>query len=147
MTRRLFGLGLILLAAASLAGMLSFKMLDQTSGAFACPSPGRMMAKVELIFGAHRNNGQPVSDDEWADFLAAEVTPRFPDGLTVLTGFGQWRGTTGLLVQETSRLLLIWHAPDASTDSRIEAIRAAYKARFGQESVLRADDAPACVSF
>ena len=35
----------------------------------------------------------------------------------------------------------------ANGDTRIEAIRTAYKTRFGQDSVLRADGAPACVSF
>ena len=48
---------------------------------------------------------------------------------------------------ETSRLLLIWYAPQAGADARIEAIRTAYKTRFGQDSVLRADGAPECVTF
>jgi hypothetical protein len=43
--------------------------------------------------------------------------------------------------------LFIWYAPQADGDTRIEAIRTAYKTRFGQDSVLRADGAPACVSF
>jgi Protein of unknown function (DUF3574) len=64
----------------------------------------------------------------------------------VLTGYGQWRDAAGRLIKETSRLLLIWYAPEAG-DTRIEAIRTAYKTRFGQESALRADGAPACVSF
>lgn len=53
----------------------------------------------------------------------------------------------GTLVKETSRLLLIWYAPQADGDTRIEAIRTAYKTRFGQDSVLRPDGAPAGVSF
>lgn len=32
-----------------------------------------------------------VSDEDWRAFLAAEVTPRFPDGLTVIDAAGQWR--------------------------------------------------------
>jgi hypothetical protein len=88
----------------------------------------------------------PPQEHEWAAFLAAEVTPRFPDGLTVLTGYGLWHDARGSLVQETSRLLHVWYAPAADADARIEAIRAAYKARFGQESVPRADGT-ACVSF
>ncbi|MGH6823753.1 MAG: DUF3574 domain-containing protein, partial [Methylocella sp.] len=98
-------------------------------------------------FGSERKNLTPIGEEEWATFLAAEVTPRFPDGLTVLTGYGEWRDAAGSMVKETSRLLLIWYAPMADSDSRIETIRAAYKTRFGQESVLRADGAPACVSF
>jgi hypothetical protein len=41
----------------------------------------------------------------------------------------------------------LWYAPQADGDTRIEAIRTAYKTRFGQDGVLRADGAPACVSF
>ena len=95
------------------------------------------MVRLELLFGSERKNTFPISDEEWAAFLAAEVTPRFPDGLTVLTGYGQWRDAKGTLVKETSRLLLIWYAPQGDGDTRIEAIRTAYKTRFGQDSVLR----------
>ena len=67
------------------------------------------------------------------------------DGFTVLDGAGQWRGPRGL-VREASHVLVIFHEPGAGTDQALEAIRAAYKARFRQQSVLRADST-ACVSF
>jgi Protein of unknown function (DUF3574) len=139
--------GTILIAAAGLIAAYSQTMTAPNNIDFVCLSPARPLAKIELLFGAQRKNALPVSDDEWAAFLLAEVTPRFPDGLTVLTGYGQWRDATGLVVKETSRLLLIWEAPRADGDPRIEAIRAAYKTRFDQESVLRANGAPTCVSF
>lgn len=138
--------GIFLLAAAGLFAASGWRMMEHNGSALVCPSQTRPMAKIELLFSAQRRNSVPVSDEEWEAFLAAEVTPRFPDGLTVLTGYGQWRDSAGRLIKETSRLLLIWYAPEAG-DTRIEAIRTAYKARFGQESVLRADGAPACVSF
>jgi hypothetical protein len=116
-------------------------------GGLDCRTTAKPLVRLELLFGSERKNTFPISDEEWAAFLAAEVTPRFPDGLTVLTGYGQWRDAKGTLVKETSRLLLIWYAPQADGDTRIEAIRTAYKTRFGQDSVLRADGAPACVSF
>jgi hypothetical protein len=43
-------------------------------------------------------------------------------------------------------MLLIWHRPSADSEEKIEAIRSAYKARFGQASVLRVDGL-SCVSF
>jgi hypothetical protein len=116
-------------------------------GGLDCRITAKPLVRLELLFGSERKNPFPISDEEWAVFLAAEVTPRFPDGLTVLTGYGQWRDAKGTLVKETSRLLLIWYAPQADGDTRIEAIRTAYKTRFGQDGVLRADGAPACVSF
>ncbi len=104
------------------------------------------MVRLELVFGTSRRNGPPVSEAEWARFLDREVTPRFPDGLTVLRGLGEWRGSNGQLTREMSNILIIWHDPADRTERAIEAIRAAYKLRFDQESVMRVESL-ACVSF
>jgi hypothetical protein len=74
------------------------------------------------------------------------VSPRFPDGLMVLTGYGQWRDSAGGRAREKARVVEIWYRPSADSDARIEAIRAAYKGRFAQESVMRVDGV-SCVSF
>ncbi len=50
------------------------------------------------------------------DFLAKEVTPRFPDGLSLFSGYGQWRNPEGRILKEMSRLLLIWYVPDAAVE-------------------------------
>jgi hypothetical protein len=112
----------------------------------ACRAEAAAMARVELLFGRARPGGGAVGDAEWADFLDREVTPRFPDGLTVFDGAGQWRGRDGAIVREPSHLLVIWYRPSAKSEADIEAIRAAYKKRFSQESVLRVDDV-SCVAF
>jgi hypothetical protein len=104
-----------------------------------CRSGSRPYSRVELYLGgAH-------ADAAWRDFLAKVVTPRFPDGLTVIEGAGQWRGPRGI-ERERSRVIVILYQPDATSDRRVEAIREAYKARFKQHSVLRVDST-ACVSF
>jgi len=139
--------GAILLAAAGLIATYVLVPPPHIGSGPVCSTAARPLARLELLFGSTRQDLTPISEEEWAAFVAAEITPRFPDGLTILTGYGQWRDARGTIVKETSRLLLIWYAPAADSDNRIEAIRAAYKARFGQESVLRADGAPACVSF
>ena len=105
----------------------------------ACRPGAGPMAKVELYLGA---TGSAAA---WRRFLAEVVTPRFPDGLTVLEGHGQWRGPRGI-VREPTRILVIFYAPDATSDARLEAIRQAYTRRFRQRSVLRADSS-ACVAF
>lgn len=112
----------------------------------ACREPASRMARLELLFGADRAGASPVSGAEWSLFLDSEVTPRFPDGLTVIDGAGQWRGGSGSVLRERARLLLIWYRPTARSEADIEAIRAAYRQRFGQESVVRADGV-SCVSF
>lgn len=104
------------------------------------------MARLEMLFGTSRSHGAPVTDEEWARFLDTEVAPRFPAGLTVLRGPGQWRGNDGRLAKEQSNMLVIFHEPSALADAEIEAIRAAYKQRFDQESVMRVDGM-SCVSF
>lgn len=104
------------------------------------------MARVELLFATERNDGRPVSEAEWAAFVRDEVTPRFPDGLTEISGRGQWRGPDGATGSSQSRILLIWYVPARDSEQAIEAIRAAYKSRFEQHSVMRVDGTD-CVSF
>lgn len=97
-------------------------------------------ARTELYFGTARTVGQPVSDAEFAGFIDTEVTPRFPDGLTLLTGFGQFRTGNGDLVKERSHVLILLYPPQVQdANKKIQEIRNAYKQAFGQESVLRVD--------
>ncbi|MET9463480.1 DUF3574 domain-containing protein [Streptomyces sp. NPDC006544] len=39
---------------------------------------------------------------EFMHFLDQEITPAFPEGLTVQDGHGQWRGSNGAVVHEVS---------------------------------------------
>jgi hypothetical protein len=112
----------------------------------ACNPPSQTMWRLELLFGMKKPDGDDVAEDEWRAFLDVEVTPRFPDGLTVLTGYGQWRATSGRVGSETSRVLLVWLKPSVANNDKIEAIRMAWKNRHKQESVMRVDDT-SCVSF
>jgi hypothetical protein len=91
---------------------------------------------VQLLFGRSMKGGGRIDDAAWRDFLARSVTPRFPDGLTVLEGSGQWRQrATGTIVAEPSTLVEIVTAPSADTFRSLDAIRAEYRDRFAQESV------------
>ena len=112
---------------------------------FACPAE-RIMNRVELVFGTAKANGGVVSDADWNGFLESEVTPRFPEGLTVLKALGQWRNASGKIEKEASRILVILHRPAETAEQSIESIRAIFKTRFQQESVMRID-AASCVSF
>ena len=106
--------------------------------------------RTELYFGAAKLDGTIVTVAEWEAFLDAEITPRFPDGLTVLDGAGQWQEADGDIIEERSRVVVLLYPRTAQAESHaeIEAIRAAYEQRFGQEAVLRSDDErPVCTSF
>ena len=100
-------------------------------------------ARTELYFGTARaENEPPVTDEEFLAFLDAEITPRFPDGLTLLKGDGQFRGENGVIVKEDSFVLILLYDLEGFRDSsrRINRIRELYKDKFDQESVLRVDD-------
>lgn len=112
----------------------------------SCGAGGHLLRRVELVFGLSRPSGEPVGEDAWSAFLAREVTPRFPDGFTVLSAGGQWRNAAGVIVKEPSRVILIWAQPAADLEARIETIRSAWKAEQHQESVLRAVRTD-CVAF
>jgi hypothetical protein len=91
----------------------------------ACPPPEKPMLRAELYFGRDTGGTYGVSERQWADFLARELTPRFPDGLTVLDGQGQWRDDRGATVREPSKVVIIV-VPDAGpARSRIQAAVAA----------------------
>ena len=98
--------------------------------------PGDAEVTVQLLFGRSLKGGGHIDDTAWRDFLARSVTPRFPDGLTVLEGSGQWRQrSTGTIVSEPSTLVEIVTAASAETFRSLDAIRAEYRDRFAQESV------------
>ena len=112
----------------------------------ACAAPALAMVRSELVFGTARPDGRVVSDPEWTAFLRSEVTPRFPVGLTVLSGLGQWQGDDGRVVRERSKVLMILHEPTDRAGAEIEAIRDAYRRQFDQESVMRIESV-SCVRF
>jgi hypothetical protein len=108
---------------------------------------GEVFARTELFFGSSKSDGSTVTDEEFERFLKREITPRFPDGLTLLIGTGQFKNSKGEIIQEKSRLLiLIYPFEESGSSERIEQIRDAYKSAFSQESVIRADSL-SCISF
>lgn len=139
-------------AAAAAAGGLALLLASgpapaQQAITAPCPAGGDSMTVAELYFGRNIGGRPGVSRAEWRRFLDGEVTPRFPDGLTVHDGAGQYRGADGRLVREPSKILtLILPALNDETRARLAAVADAYKQRFRQESVMTVLR-PACVSF
>ena len=116
------------------------------SGTPSCPEGTEEFTEYQLFMGRSGAEGEIVDDEAWDTFLADTVTPRFPDGLTVLDGRGQWRGGEGMIKKERSKLLVIL-APHGDDKMRlIDEISDEYKRRFSQESVLQVVE-DACVSF
>jgi hypothetical protein len=104
------------------------------------------VTRTELFFGLRKPNGTEVNNAEFQRFLDREVTPRFPNGFTVMSGQGQFKDARGAILQERSKLLLLLHPIAATSDRQIEQIRTAYTKTFQQQSVLRADNL-SCAAF
>jgi hypothetical protein len=117
-------------------------------GDAAHPAAQRWL-RTELYFGIGPADDAHAAENErrWRDFLDREVTPRFPDGLSVYDVYGQWRSQGHSEIERLhSKELLILHADTAQHGADIEAIRGAWKRETGDQSVLRVTQA-AEVSF
>ena len=80
-------------AAAVLAIPVLMMTLASQAGASSCPAGLEEFAEYRFFFGRNHRNLEVVSNTAWRVFLGAEITPRFPDGLTVLDAAGH--GATG----------------------------------------------------
>jgi len=79
-----------------------------------------------------------VTEAAWRDFLDKEVTPRFPAGLSVIDVYGQWQGKAAKAPERIrSKMLSIDYPATAENAARVEAIRAAWKQRTRDQSVLK----------
>lgn len=153
MRYRLFLAPLVLAlgACASLSPAMSVPATAtaEMRGDAARPAAVRGWVRSELYFGVGEESGvadrvqtEVIDDARWRAFLDAEVTPRFPDGLTVFDGYGQWlfRGDKGPHRLKT-KVLVILHEDTPGRRADIEAIRLAWKRATGQQSVLWARQA------
>ncbi|MFF4643769.1 DUF3574 domain-containing protein [Streptomyces sp. NPDC001389] len=104
---------------------------------------GEPYRETRLSFGTQRPDGRPpVAKAEFMRFLDREVTPDFPEGLTLRDGYGQRRGEDGTIVREASYDVVLLY-PEKEADergARVERIRRAYEKQFRQDSVGRSDD-------
>lgn len=74
-----------------------------------------------------------------ARFLDEAVSPRFPDGLTVLDAYGGFRAPGGAVFREPAKLVLLLVPDAAAVEGKVRAIIEAYKRRFSQNAVLRTE--------
>lgn len=153
--RALVGLAATALLAAGLGGTAVVAAADDVAPArpeptmtaiapthapTVAPPLGERFARTELFFGTDKA-GPDVTDAQFTAFVNRVVTPRFPDGLTQYDALGQFRDSSGQIVKERSKvIILLYPVGDAQRSSaEIEKIRDVYEDAFDQESVLRAD--------
>jgi hypothetical protein len=114
---------------------------------FECRAGQQPREVAQLLFGRNIGGRLGVSEAQWGRFVDREISPRFPDGLTVLDAKGEWRDTArNTTVHEPGKVVEIVLPGKPDDGERLEEIAAAYKTRFRQQSVgivVRG----ACVSF
>jgi hypothetical protein len=133
-------------ASLGLLAVATYTLPAFSAGAVTCTGGDSPMRQVELFFGTAIKGRGPVTARAWRRFLAAEVTSRFPAGLTIFEARGQWRGKSHRIVRENSHVLVLLYKPSQDAETQIDAIRTTYQKRFDQDSVMRVES-EACVSF
>jgi hypothetical protein len=119
------------------------------TGDTAHPGQTRNWVDTKLYFGLGPadNPQKGISETEWRDFLDRQVTPRFPSGLSVVDVYGQWQGKGQPAPERLRSKMLTIDYPDTQENrDKIDAIRAAWKKKTGDQSVLRVTE-PVDVSF
>lgn len=105
--------------------------------------------KTEFYFGLsiqvdndsndeRKSSDLEVRPEDFSQFLAQEVTPRFPEGLTVVPARGQWQSPVkgSAPIQERSQIVLVYHPDTLEQRASILDVVEAYRERFRQEAVL-----------
>jgi Protein of unknown function (DUF3574) len=106
---------------------------------------GELFSRTELFFGLNRPGGV-VTEAEFQRFVDTAVTPRFPDGLTIVSAKGQFRGANNAVEREDAKVLILLYPFTDPSNAKVEKIRSEYKTAFEQQSVLRVDE-QSCTSF
>ena len=59
-----------------------------------------------------------VTDEEFRAFLDEVITPRFPNGLTMLSGAGQFRGSSRMIQLEGAVFVILLYPADEQEQQR-----------------------------
>jgi hypothetical protein len=121
------------------AGLLGGGALHREAGAQEVAA-GVAAVQTTLYFGLKTPDGRGVSEQQWTRFLAEVVTPRFPQGLTVVTAYGQ--GTNpgaDAVLAETTKMLIVVHPGDAANAAKIAEIKAQYSREFSNTGVFHTE--------
>jgi hypothetical protein len=136
------------MTAAAGAALLAWSLGGPAQAqSLTCQGAQKPQQVAELLFGRKMGTQGTISEGAWRRFVAREITPRFPDGLTIFDTRGQWRDAdTKRIIREPSNIVMIAMPGNAEDHDRLNEIAAAYKSQFRQQSVgiiVR----QACVSF
>ena len=95
------------------------------------------MTRTEIYFGEDEPGRKHVSPRAWQAFLSEVVTPRLPEGMTVLEACGQMQHRDGRIEKQPSRVIVLVHPRGKGTDKRIHEVIQTYRDRFQNAQVMR----------
>jgi hypothetical protein len=122
------------LAAAMLISLAAAACASAPPRLAMCPAGQSEVRIAQLFLGAPAT--KRLSDRALRRFVDQEVAPRFPDGVSVVDGGPQWTGRNEDLIRESAKVVLLALPASGDAHARVEAVRAAYRARFGLESFV-----------
>ena len=142
MTKRMLSILFSAIAALSVASIAGASG-SETS---VCPAEFNKFIEHRIFFGRNFPDGQSISDEAWNTFLADEITPRFPAGLSVLDVQGQWKDASGVLVKDRTKLLLILASPGDGSLQLMNEVAEQFLKTYPQGSILRSYE-EVCAAF
>lgn len=129
--------GALILSCLAVAGCAT-----SPKAASVCP-PGQNQIRTAQIFLSAP--AERLSEEDVRRFVEQEVTPRFPKGVTVLDSGAPVVGGDAVTVPGAPKVLMIVLPNRGDSYGRVEAVRAAYRQRFGRPSVVVLPP-PTCVA-
>jgi len=122
--------------ATGLAACVTHPPKLATVAAHPCPNGG-FRQTAQLVFGRVSVDGKGgVSEADFARFLDGEVSPRFPQGMTVIDAEGRWTPPAGSMIRTPAKMVMIVLPGAPDDEKKLDAVRLAYKTRFHQPSAL-----------
>jgi len=94
------------------------------------------LISADLFFGRNIPGGGEVSDAEFGIFVERVISPRFPDRLTVFDADGQFRDSSGTIIEERSKVVTLLFKDTVKNEVALDEIMESYLKQFNQESVL-----------
>jgi hypothetical protein len=91
---------------------------------------------TKIYFGRNISAGGEISEQQFAEFLSHHVTPAFPAGMTVYDAYGQMQHSSGEIVKQKTKVVVLVHNNSKADDDAINKIISAYRSKFGNPQVM-----------
>lgn len=101
----------------------------------ALPAEAETMTRQDAVwYRVHlgTGTGQPVTPEEVAEFIDTVITERFPDGMSITEGRGQWTSKEYGLIKERTTIIDIQCEDSEDNFAKIREIADTYIKRFSR---------------